>query len=335
MFAHWNITTWEKETDEDAGWWAQAWSSRGNVHSESGWPGSTLGTTAKILSQASLPTHLYFWKQPLCEHLLSRSPFICASKGRVGERYASDVRRAQHAFTAFPRPQNYLYASSRRRRVNSSGLSVVYKLNFSSHDLQIVNESSVLLHTGDVLSEAFWIFERCQRGRRRSTSNETVSAVLKEACYARASLPPQRSSPPLHPLWLAAQWRWWKKCVVWVCLWLSLNVSLCMCVCVCLRGFWFIITEAPFAPLPPGFSSFSDKFFLLFIFFLTTGFWTSVCFHIANQDIPQTWRNLFFVCVSLLFLTQFPLFLSITCVTVPKKSTCVTDFQTWPSRTGY
>lgn len=104
---------------------------------------------------ASLPTHLYFWKQPLCEHLLSRSPFICASKGRVGERYASDVRRAQHAFTAFPRPQNYLYASSRRRRVNSSGLSVVYKLNFSSHDLQIVNESSVLLHTGDVLSEAF------------------------------------------------------------------------------------------------------------------------------------------------------------------------------------
>lgn len=82
--------------------------------------------------------------------------------------------------------------------MNSSGLSVVYKLNFSIYDVQrIVNGSSVFLRPSDVLPEAFRIFERCWRNQRMSTSNETVSTVLKDACYPRASLLPPPLTPPL------------------------------------------------------------------------------------------------------------------------------------------
>lgn len=92
----------------------------------------------------------------------------------------------------------YKYWSSGCRCVNSGGLSAVYKLNFLIYDLErIINESSVFLRTGDIVSDAFRIFERCRRNRRLSTSNETVSTVLKEACYARASLPPPPLTPPL------------------------------------------------------------------------------------------------------------------------------------------
>lgn len=96
-------------------------------------------------------------------------------------------------------------------------------------------------------------------------------------------------NPTLNPIWLAAQWRRWKECV-----------RLCVWMCVCnSRG----------SPYPlPSFSSFSDEFFLLFIYFSNHWILDSVCFHIANQSIPQTWWNLCFRGLKgyfFLFLTQF------------------------------
>lgn len=81
--------------------------------------------------------------------------------------------------------------------MNSSGLSVVYKLNLSECDLQrIIDESSVVLRTGDVLTCEY--LKDAGGTDDLSTSNETESTVLKEACYTRASLPPPPlTTPPL------------------------------------------------------------------------------------------------------------------------------------------
>lgn len=87
----------------------------------------------------------------------------------------------------------------------------------------------------------------------------------------------------------------------WVYLWLTEVLAVCVCVClsvrtcVCLRGFWCVIPEAPLTPsqvFPLSQTRFF--FFLLFIFFSNHRILESVCFHIANHSIPQTWWNLCF-----------------------------------------
>lgn len=57
---------------------------------------------------------------------------------------------------------------------------------------------------------------------------------------------------------------------------MCLSVSVCVCVhaCVCVsKEFWCVIPEAPLTP-SQVFPLSQTRFFLLFIFFLTTGFWT-------------------------------------------------------------
>lgn len=113
----------------------------------------------------------------------------------------------------------------------------------------------------------------------------------RRVCYTPYLHHHHHPNPTLNPVWLAAQWGRWKECMCVVCVCVCLSVR----TCVCLRGFWCVIPEAPLTPsqvFPLSQTRFF--FFLLFIFFSNHRILESVCFHIANHSIPQTWWNLCF-----------------------------------------
>ncbi len=136
----------------------------------------------------------------------------------------------------------------------------------------------------------------------KCNSERRTEERLLYLCLPTSTTP----NPTLNPMWLAAQWgRWRERVCVCVCVYVC--VSECQCVSVSLRGFWCVIPEAPLTP-SQVFPLSQTSFFLLFIFFLTAGFWTRVCFHIANHSIPQTWWNLCLRVIFSSFWHNFPYF---------------------------
>lgn len=129
----------------------------------------------------------------------------------------------------------------------------------------------------------------CWTNQCLSSSDETVSAVLKGACYTRASLPPSSLTPPLT------------HCGQLRC---GEHRSVYVLVCLCVTHFSCVIPEAPLTPslvLP-----FSDKFFFSFIylFFLTTKFWTGL-FPYSKPQHSTNMMEFLFQSAQMLFFPSF------------------------------
>lgn len=130
---------------------------------------------------------------------------------------------------------------------------------------------------------------------QKTDSIETVSWVLRSACYTRAS-PPPSPPPPEPPITLCGE----DGRSVW-----------CVCVSECL---WSLVCNSRGSPYLLLFLSLRRAFSFIY-FFSNRWILDQVCFHIENHSIPQTWWNLCLIALKgyfFLFLTQYLLFLHVS-----------------------
>lgn len=158
-----------------------------------------------------LPTLLYFWKHPLCKQFAFKISARLLIQRQTRRRNTSGMWEEARMlllllnfpnFPAWDRENTSISVLNYQIMINPEvlwtevGCLWCAKCNFLVYDVQRITDESLLFSALNVVPEPSRIFKRCWRNQSLSTLNKTVSTVLKDACYTRASLPPPAIAPP-------------------------------------------------------------------------------------------------------------------------------------------